>query len=45
MNFTGWEIVGYLIWILAIVSIWWAARDRKETLAEKDREWARRHHL
>lgn len=44
-GFTGWEIFGIFLWAGIIGCVWWSVRDRKETIAEKDRQWARRHRL
>lgn len=45
-GFTGWEIFGIFLWAGIIgIGWWWSIRDRKHTIAELDRQWARRHRL
>lgn len=45
-SFTGWDWCGVLLWAGIIAYGWyWAVKDRKHTIAEMDRQWARRNRL
>lgn len=44
-GFSGWEFVGILLWVAILAALAWWGLDRKESIAEKDRQWARRHRL